>query len=157
MKRVLNNIPEILSAAALVIVIMSACYGVLSRYVLHRPATWSNELATITFTWVVFLGASAAFKRKMHIGIDLLVNTAPPKIRRGLELFTNLIVLLFIGYMTVMGVIFSLQAYKQPTSVLRIPNTYVYMAVPVGFGLMLCYELAYFIKARQKSVDREDE
>ncbi len=156
MKRILHNIPEILSGAALVIVILSACYGVLSRYVLRSPSTWSNELATITFTWVVFLGAGAAFKRKMHIGIDLLVNSVPPKIRTGVELFTNLLVLLFIGYMTVVGVVFSLQAYKQPTSVLRIPNTYVYMAVPVGFGLMLCYEVAYFIKARQKNVDRED-
>ena len=156
MKRILHNIPEIISGAALLIVILSACYGVLSRYVLRSPATWSNELATITFTWVVFLGASAAFKRKMHIGIDLLVNSVPPKLRTGLEFFTNFIVLLFIGYMTVMGVIFSVHAYKQPTSVLRIPNTYVYMAVPVGFGLMLCYELAYFIKARQKKAGRED-
>lgn len=156
MKRVLYNIPEIISATALLIVILSACYGVISRYVLHSPATWSNELATITFTWVVFLGASAAFKRKMHIGIDLLVKSVPPKLRTGLEFLANLIILLFIGYMTVMGVVFSLHAYKQPTSVLRIPNTYVYMAVPVGFGLMLCYELAYFIKARQKGVSAEE-
>ena len=155
MKRVLQNIPEILSGAALLIVILSVCYGVISRYVLHRPATWSNELATITFTWVVFLGASAAFKRKMHIGIDLLVKSVSPKLRKGLELLANLVVLLFIAYMTVMGVIFSLHAYKQPTSVLRIPNTYVYMAVPVGFALMLCYEIVYFIKARQQGVARE--
>jgi TRAP-type C4-dicarboxylate transport system permease small subunit len=58
--------------------------------------------------------------------------------------------------MTVMGVIFSLNAYKQPTSVLRIPNTYVYMAVPVGFGLMFAYELAYFITRKQKGFVREE-
>ncbi len=156
MKRILHNIPEILSGAALLVVILSVCYGVLSRYVLRSPATWSNELATITFTWVVFLGASAAFKRKMHIGIDLLVKSVPPKIRTGLEFFTNLLILLFIGYMTVMGVIFSLHAYKQPTSVLRIPNTYVYMAVPVGFGLMLVYEVAYFITLRRKGGASEE-
>jgi TRAP-type C4-dicarboxylate transport system permease small subunit len=155
-KRILNNIPEIVSGIALLIVILGVCYGVISRYAFNRSATWANELATITFTWVVFLGASAAFKRKLHIGIDLLVKSVPPTLRTGLEILANMIILVFIGYMTVMGVIFSLQAYKQPTSVLRIPNTYVYLAVPVGFGLMLVYELAYLIKRRKQGFVREE-
>ena len=103
----------------------------------------------------MFLGASAAFKRKMHIGIDLLVTKAPPALRKSLEILANAIILSFIGYMVYIGLIFSFNAYKQPTSVLRIPNTYVYMAVPVAFGLMFIYEIAYFIKRKQQGFVKE--
>lgn len=156
MKRILKNIPEIISCIALTVVILSVCYGVISRYVFRHSATWAEELATITFTWAVFLGASAAFKRKMHIGIDLLVTNTPPVLRKSLEILANMIVLIFIGYMVYIGLIFSFNAYKQPTSVLRIPNTYVYLAVPFAFGLMFIYELAYFIKRQQQGFVKGD-
>ena len=150
MKWFARNIQEIISGTALSIVIASVCYGVVSRYVLHRPATWANELATVTFTWVVFIGASAAFKHKMHIGIDLLVKNAPSKIRTALVISANLIILIFLGYVTVSGLSFSIVSYKQPTSVLRIPKTFVFLAVPMGFGLMFLHHIIDLIKNRRK-------
>ena len=144
-----RNIQEVMSGTALVVVIASVCYGVVSRYLLHQPATWSNELATITFTWVVFIGASAAFKHKMHIGIDLLVKSLPSIPRAILVTLANVLLLVFLGYVTVLGFSFSIISYKQPTSVLRIPNTYVFMAVPIGFGLMFLHHVWDMIKNRR--------
>jgi TRAP-type C4-dicarboxylate transport system permease small subunit len=145
-----KNIQEFFSGVALTIVIASVCYGVVSRYILHQPATWANELATVMFTWVVFLGASAAFKHKMHIGIDLLVKSVPRKLRIVLVVTANVILLVFLGYVTISGVSFSIVSYKQPTSVLRIPKTFVFLAVPVGFGLMFFHHIMDLIKYRQK-------
>ena len=37
--------------------------GVVSRYVLHAPLTWSDELASILFLWLAMLGAVVAYAR----------------------------------------------------------------------------------------------
>src|SRR4051812_50098111 len=37
--------------------------GVVSRYVFHRPFTWSDELASILFLWLAMLGAVVAYRR----------------------------------------------------------------------------------------------
>ena len=149
MSRLFRNVHEIISGFALVVVIVSVCYGVVSRYLLHQPATWSNELATVTFTWVVFIGASAAFKHKMHIGIDLLVKSLPKNPRVIVVTLVNILILVFLGYVTVSGLSFSIISYKQPTSVLRIPKTYVFLAVPIGFGLMFMHHVWDMIKNRR--------
>lgn len=149
MKWFFRNIQEVISCFALVVVIASVCYGVVSRYLLHQPATWSNELATVTFTWVVFIGASAAFKHKMHIGIDLLVKSLPRKPRVMFVTLANVLILAFLGYVTVSGLSFSIISYKQPTSVLRLPKTYVFLAVPIGFGLMFLHHVWDMIKNRR--------
>ena len=63
----IKNIEEIIASLAIIIVVISAFYGVVSRYILNNPIAWSNEVATISFTWTVFLGAAAAWKNNKHI------------------------------------------------------------------------------------------
>lgn len=137
MKKTLYNIDTIVSCVALVVVIASVSLGVFMRYIFGVSLVWTNELAGVAFTWVVFMGASVAFKKRMHIGIDLLVKKAPSKIRFIIELVAHVLVFVFIVYMIIYGTIFSIESHEQPTSVLRIPNTYFYMAVPASFALML--------------------
>ena len=46
-------------AAGILVVVETAILfaGVVSRYVIHRPFTWSDELASILFLWLAMLGA----------------------------------------------------------------------------------------------------
>ena len=62
MKFAFKYFEELLASIAISIVVISAFYGVISRYILNNPVAWSNEVATIAFTWTVFLGAAAAWK-----------------------------------------------------------------------------------------------
>ena len=139
--RILGNLDSLLSCVALVVVIVSVTYGVVMRYLFGDPPVWTNEVAAIAFTWLVFLGASVAFKKKMHIGIDLLVNKITGRARWMVECVTHLILTVFFGYMVVYGLIFSVESFAQPTSILRLPNICFYLAVPVSFALMLAYQL----------------
>jgi len=140
--RLLGNLDSVLSCVALVVVILSVTYGVILRYLFGDPPVWTNELAGIAFTWLVFLGASVAFKRRMHIGIDLLVKRIPRKARWVTELATHIVLLVFFGYIVVYGTLFSFEALAQPTSIMRLPNTCFYAAVPVSFALMLLQQFA---------------
>lgn len=46
--------------------------GVVVRYVWNDPLTWDQELIVILFTWLMFIGAAAALRHRMHIRIDLV-------------------------------------------------------------------------------------
>lgn len=134
---------------ALILVILSVIYGVIMRYVFNSPPAWTNELAGVAFTWVVFFGSSAAFKRKMHIGIELLVDSAPSRVKCGLIIIMELIVFVFLSFMVIYGFIYAIAAYQQPTSVLRIPNTYIYIAIPISFMFMVFHQISYLVRSRQ--------
>ena len=50
--------------------------GVFSRFVLHNPLVWSDELASILFLWLAMLGAVIALRRGEHMRMTALVEPA---------------------------------------------------------------------------------
>lgn len=140
LSKLLWNVDSAVSCVALVVVIASVTFGVVMRYLFGDPPVWTNELAGIAFTWMVFFGTSVAFRKKLHIGIDLLVKSLRRGPRWFVELIAHVVLVVFFGYMVVYGVIFSIESFAQPTSIMRLPNTCFYSAVPASFALMLLYQ-----------------
>ena len=131
---------ETAAGAALVIIVLSTCWGVITRYVTEQPAAWSGEVAGIAFAWLVFVGAAAGFKYGMHVGIDIAVALLPPLIRHWLMGAADLLVIAFLAMVLVLAVQFSIDSWTDPTSVLRLPRTVIYASVVVG---SLCMLLRY--------------
>ena len=129
----INNIEEIIASFAIIIVVISAFYGVVSRYILNNPIAWSNEVATISFTWTVFLGAAAAWKNNKHIHLDLIYNFFPNKIKIISDLVKNIILAVFFLFVLYLSIHFTITAYNKPTAILRIPFSYVDVPVVIFF------------------------
>ena len=45
---------------------------VFSRYILNHSLFWSEELARYLLVWLTFIGATVAYHRNMHPGVDFL-------------------------------------------------------------------------------------
>lgn len=131
---------EVVSGAALLVVIAATCWGVVTRYITAQPAAWTGEVAGIAFAWLVFVGAAAGFKYGMHVTIDMLVAFLPRPLRRLLMAAADLLVLVFLATLLVLAVQFSIDAWDDPTSVLRLPRSVTYGSVVVG---ALCMLLRY--------------
>jgi TRAP-type C4-dicarboxylate transport system permease small subunit len=125
---------------ALVVVIAATCWGVLTRYITSQPAVWASEVAGIAFAWLVFVGAAAGFKYGMHVTIDMLVALLPAAPRRVLMAAADALVLAFLATVFVLALQFSVDAWSDPTPVLRLPRTVTYASVVVG---SLCMLLRY--------------
>ncbi|SHK30231.1 Tripartite ATP-independent transporter, DctQ component [Anaerobranca californiensis DSM 14826] len=95
--------------------------------------------------WSVFIGAAACYKRKMHIGIDMLINLLPIKIREIVNLLLNLFMVILNGFIFYLSYIYVQASYVKPTPVLGISSAYVSSSLLVGFGLMTFYALKFFI------------
>ncbi len=63
------------AAAALLVLaeVVLLFSGVVSRYALHRPLDWSDELASLLFLWLAMLGSVIAFWRGNHMRMTALL------------------------------------------------------------------------------------
>lgn len=149
--RLLDQAEEIVASMALVVIVAAVGWGVLSRHISRQPAPWAGEVAILAFAWLIFLGAAACFKHGLHPGIDMLVTRLPHRLARLANGLAHLITIAFCILMVRLGIAFSIEAWSDPTPVLRLPYTVVYGPVTLGFALMLVRHVQFLLSKRRDS------
>lgn len=127
--------------------VASLAAQVVARYLFNAPLTWSEELARYVFIWLSFLGAWLAWARREHLGIDMLAEAAPPRVRWLLLRAAEIIVLAFAISAMVFGRRILEVSINQPSAVLRLPMAWVYLAFYVGMTLIVVQTFADWIAA----------
>ena len=79
---------------SLMVVIVFA--NVIARYYLSASLAWSEEVARFMLIWLVFIGAVLAYVNEEHLGLDIVVRLFPHRIRYGLAVVADLLVLVAI-------------------------------------------------------------
>lgn len=115
--------------------------AVVFRYVLNSPIGWSDELARLLFTWLVFLGGAVAVSRGAHIGIDALVQLLPAAPRGVVAAVADGLIVVILTVLVYYGVLLSAMTVSVTTPSLDVPVAAVYAAAPVGAALMLVHHL----------------
>ena len=124
---------------------------VISRFLLHFPITWSEELAKYLLVWVSFLGSCLGIRAGRMIGITALVNVIP---KRGRKIFGAAAILCLIGFLTfliVYGTQMALVAHNQISSTLPIRLSIAYAAIPAGAIFMLLAVLEIPLTKRREA------
>jgi TRAP-type C4-dicarboxylate transport system permease small subunit len=135
--RLLDRLEELIGGAAFVGTTVIVFVNVVSRYVFNDPIPGADELATLCFTWAVFVGAAAGVHQRLHIGIEFIVNWFPPRGRAALGLLVVVLMAFFAGLVGVYGTQLMLSGHFKRTPVLQWSYAWVYLAIPVGATLML--------------------
>ena len=138
--RVENGIGRLIEAVVGVLVVVEMLIlfsGVVSRYVFHRPLTWSDELASILFLWLAMLGAVVAYRRLDHMRMGALVAKTTSGWRVFFDALSLAAGMLFLALVLHPAIEYALDEAAIVTPALEIPNIWRAMAVPVGLGLML--------------------
>jgi len=151
-RRLLANLEELVAGAGLVLVVAITIYNIVNRYVLLRSAVWAPELAGMIFAWVVFLGASAAYKRHMHISISVAVRYLNPRVQVAVAQAGGLLLAAFLAYVTYLALKITLSSHSRLSPVMRIPFSYVYASAAVGFALMFVHQVAGLARAWSRAV-----
>ena len=150
-KYYLSNLEEILCGFFLVSMVSLVIVNVLLRFLFSYSITWAEEVSTICFVWSVFVGASAVYKHKMDIGIDVLILTLPFSAQQYIRLFVSVLLLLINGYIFYMSIVFTSIAWEKPTAVLGVSSAIFNSALIVGFG-MITFHTVGFIRDDIKNV-----
>ena len=125
---------------ALVVAVQVFC-----RYILNHSLFWSEELARYLLVWITFLGASVAYYRKSHPGIDILYSRLPDAGRRGLRVAVEIGGILFFLVMVVYGARFAWFVRLQSTPALGLSKGLVYAVVPLSGAILLLHAMAFLI------------
>jgi TRAP-type C4-dicarboxylate transport system permease small subunit len=132
--RILRNLEEICAGACLVGVIAITVYNIINRYLLQQSAAWAPELSGFIFTWVVFLGVSAAAKRGMHVSVRVLVDRFPPPWQTALHTAVDSLLAAFFAYGAWLALKITVSSYTRVSPVMGLPYSYVYASVVVCFA-----------------------
>ena len=131
---VLVEVPAALLVLAEVIVLLM---GVTSRYVLHQPLVWSDELASILFLWLAMLGSIVAFQRGEHMRMTAIVGKLDPRRRAFLDLIAIAAAIAFLGFVVHPAYEFAQDEVYVTTPAMGIANSWRAAALPIGLGVML--------------------
>lgn len=130
----LVEVPAALLVLAEVVVLLM---GVTSRYLLHKPLVWSDELASMLFLWLAMLGSIVAFQRGEHMRMTAIVGKLAPSRRALLDLVAIAAALAFLSFVVHPAYEFAQDEAFVTTPAMGIPNSWRAAALPIGLGLML--------------------
>lgn len=151
-KQVLCNFDLVLSGFFLCITVLVVIVNVALRYLFHGGLFWAEEVSTTCFIWSVFVGAAAAYRYKMHIGIDFITRLGPAPLRAFIAVVIDSLMLVINGYIVYLSFLFIQANSLKRTPVLDLPALYVNLALSVGFTLMTIYALFFLYQDLRKLV-----
>nr|WP_316642479.1 TRAP transporter large permease subunit [uncultured Roseateles sp.] len=139
----LVEVPAALLVLADIIVLFA---GVVSRYVLHSPLLWSDELASILFLWLAMLGSVVALRRGEHMRMTALVSSASPQRRATLELVATMACLAFLAMVVWPAWEYASEERFITTPALEVSNLWRAAALPVGILLMSLFAVLRLLR-----------
>ncbi len=138
LERALGTLIEIPAAVAVVAEVGILLTSVFSRFVLHQPLVWADELASTVFLWLAMFGAAVALRRGEHMRMTALVGKLSPAWRARVEAIAVGTPCLFIGLLLLPAIEYAQNEWVVETPALGLPGTVREAALAVGCVLMLC-------------------
>lgn len=114
--------------------------GVLVRYVIPLPLTFTEELARYLMIWMALLAVSSGIAHREHIGVEFIFGRLPAKVRRWLAVTFDLMAFAFFFAIFFYGIGFAVQGFSRLTMIYAIPKGYPFLGVPLAAG-MACVQL----------------
>ena len=118
---------------------------VFCRYVLNHSLFWSEELARYLLVWLTFLGASVAYYRSVHPGIDVIYARMPDTIRKAAAVTVHLLSITFFLFMIIFGTKFAYFIRHQISPALYLPKWLVFAIIPLSGTVLTLHGLIFFL------------
>ena len=131
---------------ALAVVLFALMLGtvlaqILLRYVFNAPLVWSDELAQYLFVWVSFMGWTMAARKRIHIGIGMVIERLPATARRALHALWCVLQIAFAAILLVVGML--MVRAQADVKMVSIDYSFwpVYFVVPIAAAFLVAYAL----------------
>jgi len=132
----LRHTVEIPTAVLVLVEIAVLLAGVVSRFVFHKPFTWSDELASILFLWLAMLGAIVALQRGQHMRLTAIVSGLSGPWRARAEVLAIAVPAIFLLIVLPHARDYAADEFYIETPALGWSNIVRAAAIPVGCALM---------------------
>jgi TRAP-type C4-dicarboxylate transport system permease small subunit len=84
-ERLSTGLALFVACAMMVVAASLGMYQIITRFILERPAEWTEVLIRFSLIWMVLLAVPAAFRQGAMVCVDALYRWSPQPVRRALE------------------------------------------------------------------------
>ena len=88
-------------------------FQIITRFVLERPAEWTEVLIRFSLIWMVFMGIPMAFRQGAMVSVDVLHRWAGPRMKRVLDTVVMIASLSLVAVIIIVGWDYSLRGKVQ--------------------------------------------
>lgn len=138
----LDRIVEIFLCLLMVFLVLNVSWQVITRFILPEPSSYTEEVARFLLMWIGLLGAAYAYRKKMHLGIDIISEKLQGRTKYVTTLFVYFLTLLVAIAVLIVGgtnlVLLTLEL-NQLSSSLGLPMGLVYLCLPLSGFLIVLY------------------
>lgn len=134
MKKILDNIEEVLCAICLSIMTIITFINVIARYVLSASLSFTDEITTYLFVLLSLLGSAIAAKRGAHLGLTVILDVVNPFVQKVLKIIGYVFAVIFSGTVCYYGIFMVQRQFErgQVTAGMQWPEWIFGAFVPVG-------------------------
>lgn len=143
---VLSHMEEIVASVLFMCTLSLVVVNVITRYVFRTGIPWSEEFATGCFVWTVFVGSAACYKRRAHVGVDIIVNRLPRIPQNIVKITIDVLMLFLLSYMSYLSVYYVYKSYRKPTAILGISSATFSVSLPISFIDMAIWSLIFIFR-----------
>jgi len=136
---------------------------IINRYIFSTSFVWLEEIARISFVWLIYFSVASAARENAHIRVGIVDLFLPPSVVKLLNYIADGLVIGFSLVIVWLGIdlMRSSIAFGDKTPVTDIPMPVIYAVIPFCFALMafrvLGYNIGGLFGAPRKKTDDGDE
>ncbi|WP_431025331.1 TRAP transporter small permease [Halomonas sp. H5] len=124
----------------LTVLVLVVWLGIVSRYALPWNFTFTEELARYLMIWVALLSVSIGICRRQHVGMLVLFDRFPSRMKKCLAVSFDIIAMIFFGVIFFYSFNYVSRGFDQVTMIFGMPRGIPYMIIPIASGLA-CIQL----------------
>jgi TRAP-type C4-dicarboxylate transport system permease small subunit len=136
----LDKVIEIFACSLISIMVLVACWQVISRYLFNSPSTFSEEFLRFALVWMSVIGLAYVAGKSEHISLTLFLDKCPAHLSNLWHIVIQAIFILFTIYILIIGGWkVSANAMMQISPVLQLSMGKVYYALPLSGVITIIY------------------
>jgi TRAP-type C4-dicarboxylate transport system permease small subunit len=144
-EQVFTRILEGIIVLCFITIIVLVITLVILRYGFNTTIIGGNELVVILFIYSSALGAAVIVGQKDHIAITYFIDKLPPSLKKVVDIIDFLLIAFINMVMIWYSIAWIGKTGGYLTAVLRIPQFYAQIIVPVGCGTAILYCLYHVL------------
>lgn len=153
--KTIGNFEEIMLAFGVIAMALNTIAAVISRFVFNDAIICTGELNMIFIVLVTFAGLGYAARNGRHIRMSALYDALPMFSKKILMIFISGVTSVFMFFLSFYAYEYIISVYESGRILpaLGIPVFYIYLWVPIGFGVTsLQYAFTVIKNLREKDV-----
>ena len=145
----LFKIEKVMAVILMSVILLSIILGVVFRYFLNNPLTWTDELAIYMLIWLTFVGGSMSVKNEQAASLDLLFEKVGEEVQRIFKIVGYGSVIIFSVIVTYMAIkwISNPSVLTQISPGLKISMFLPYLSIPFGLFCLSIHALNHLVQS----------